>query len=933
MVPITRPTGTVTFLFTDIEGSTRLWERHGQLMKAAHERQEAIVRQAIQARGGYAYKMIGDAFQAAFPTATQALEAALEAQRALYLEHWGEIGAVRVRMALHTGVAEERGDDYVGPVLNRAARLMSAAHGGQVLISQATQQLLRDNLPAGVTLRDMGEHRLRDLTQPEHIFQLVVEDIPADFPSLKTLEGHPNNLPVQTTPLVGRDEEVSAVRARLLRSEVRLLTLTGVGGIGKTRLALQAAAEMLYDFPEGVFFVNLAPLVDPGLVVPTVAYTLGLREAGAQPIAETLKEYLKDKKLLLVLDNFEQVLKAAPGIADLLRSASQLRVLATSRAALGLSMEHQYAVPPLQVPDPRKPASLEALSQYGAVTLFIQRAEASKPDFQVNNANAPAVAEICYRLEGIPLAIELAAARIKVLTPRAILERLGNRLKLLTGGATDLPSRQQTLRSTIEWSYDLLSEGEKQLFRRLAVFRGGRTLEAAEAVCNSSGDLELDVLDGITSLVDKSLMYVVESASSTSGEGGEGGEPRYVLLETIHEYAWEKLLECGDAEELQRQHALYFMGLAEQAEPELTANKSEVWLARLELEHDNIRAALSWSLETGIFSEFALRIAGAIWRFWYMSGYLSDGRTWLGTALARSEGAAAPVRAKGFVGYGVLLLHLGEYKAAELHLRESLRLYEALDDKAGLAAVFNSLGTIARDLGDSDVALERYGQSLSMRREINDKWGIAQALNNLSSVHVDRGEYEQARIQLEESYAIFRELGDKWRVSYLLMNLGNVVYHLGDYERAKALLEESLALCVELGDEWGRSYVLLNLGGVALDNGEYERAEDLYRESLVLLQKVGEKKGISENLEGFAEATAKLGKIARAARLWGAAAALRETIGIPLTPDEQPRHDRGVAHARAQVGDLVWGELSKEGQAMNIAQAISYALEQDRDEQ
>ena len=416
-----------------------------------------------------------------------------------------------------------------------------------------------------------------------------------------------------------------------------MLTLTGPGGIGKTRLALQAAAEMLDDFPDGVFFVNLAPLVDPGLVIPTAAYALGLRESGGQPIADTLKDYLKDKKLLLVLDNLEHLLDAAPDVAGLLKSSSELKVLITSRAVLRLSMEREYSVPPLDAPDPKKLGALspETLSHYKAVELFVERAEAVKPGFALDSANAPAVAEICFRLEGIPLAIELAAARIRALTPQALLGKLESRLKVLTGGARDLPSRQQTLRNTIEWSYDLLTGGEKQLFRRMAVFRGGRSLEAVEEVCNAEGDLEIDALDGVTYLVDKSLMFMME---------GPRGEPRYWVLETIHEYAWEKLKESGEAEELQRRHAFYFMRLAEEAEPEFRGAHQGEWLARLEDDHDNMRAALRWAQETQqtretgepggpTAIEAGLRTAGALWRFWYVRGYYSEGRDWLARLL------------------------------------------------------------------------------------------------------------------------------------------------------------------------------------------------------------------------------------------------------------------------------------------------------------
>jgi class 3 adenylate cyclase len=483
------PTGTVTFLFTDIEGSTRRWETDPASMRAASSREEAILRHAIGANGGYAYKMIGDAFQAAFPTAPQALQAALDAQHALRSENWpAEAGELKVRMVLHTGATEERGDDYVGPALNRVARILSAAHGGQTLLSQVTHELVRDALPPDVRLVDMGEHRLKDLTRPEHIFQIVAPGLPSDFPPLKTLENRPNNLPLQPTPLIGRERELGEVEKLLRREEVLLVTLTGPGGTGKTRVGLQVASDLLDEFPDGVWYVELAALTDATLVAPTIAQTLSVSEVAGKPVIDTLKGYLREKKLLLVLDNFEQLMDARGAVAALVKAAPDVRVLVTSREKLNVYGEHEYAVPPLSLPDMKALPPLEKLTQYEAVELFIERARAAKADFDVNNDNAAAVAEICIRVDGLPLAIELAAARVKMLPPQALLARLSSSLsgpfKLLTGGARDLSARLQTLRGTIDWSYNLLSDEEKRFFARAAVFQGGRTLEALEAVCN-----------------------------------------------------------------------------------------------------------------------------------------------------------------------------------------------------------------------------------------------------------------------------------------------------------------------------------------------------------------------------------------------------------------------------------------------------------------
>src|SRR5829696_7639284 len=625
------PTGTVTFLFTDIEGSTRLWESNAQEMQEALARHDELLRTAIEERCGYVFKTVGDAFCAAFGTATDAAEAALACQRALLEENWAEeVGAIRVRMALHAGAAEERDGDYFGPAVNRVARLLSAGHGGQVLLSHAAKELTQDDLPDGVSLKDLGERRLKDLFRPERVFQLLSPELPTSFPPLKTLDARMNNLPAQPTPLVGRERELGEVRDLLRAEGVRLLTLTGPGGIGKTRLGLQVGAELLDEFEDGVFFVALATITEPALVPSAIAEALGVVEAADQPLEESLKGYLRPKELLLLMDNFEQVLGGAPLVGELLSACPELKVLATSRSVLRVYGEQEYPVPSLELPRPGGGGlpALEALSQYESVRLFIERAKAAKPDFEVTNESVPAVAEICVRLDGLPLAIELAAARIKLLTPSAMLHRLGSRLKLLRGGSRDLPERQRTLRGTIEWSFALLEAGEQLLFARLAVFSGGRTLEAIEAVCEAEGDLPMEALEGVSSLLDKSLLRQEE---------GPEGEPRFVMLETIHEFARERLQASGEGEEVRRVHAEYFLGLAEGAEPELRGAQQLACLERLEAEHDNMRAALTWSLENE--PETALRLAGALARFWEMRSDISEGSRWLEAALRQSDRA------------------------------------------------------------------------------------------------------------------------------------------------------------------------------------------------------------------------------------------------------------------------------------------------------
>jgi len=757
------PTGTVTFLFTDVEGSTNLWERYPLAMQAAIARHDEILREVMDASDGFVFKTVGDAFCVAFSSAPYALEAALAAQRALLSEEWEKTGPLRVRMALHTGSADERGGDYFGPPLNRVARLLSAGHGGQVLLSSATQELVRDALPEGTKLRDLGKRRLKDLFRPERVFQAVTPGIPSSFPPLKTLDARINNLPAQPTPLVGRERELREVCGLLSEKEVRLLTLTGPGGIGKTRLGLQVAAELLNEFEDGVFFVALAPITDPALVASAIAEALGVVEAGDQPLEEGLKGYLHGKELLLLLDNFEQVLGGAPLVGELLSACPKLKVLATSRSVLKVYGEQEYPVPPLELPRPGGLLPIDRLSQYEAVRLFIERAKAAKPDFSVTDENAPAVAEICMRLDGLPLAIELAAARIKLLTPSAMLQRLGSRLKLLGGGSRDLPERQRTLRGTIEWSFALLEEGEQVLFARLAVFSGGRTLEAIEAVCDAEGDLPMDALEGVSSLLDKSLLRQEE---------GPEGEPRFVMLETIHEYARERLEASGEAEETSRLHAEYFLALAEAAEPELSGADQLACLERLEAEHDNMRAALTWSLEKE--PETALRLAVALARFWEMRARFLEGSRWLEAALRQSDRADFGTRAK----------------------------------------LLSQAGTFAFYRTDFEHAIVLHGETLELYRQVGDDNGVAFALMCLGAQHMEKGDHERAAPFLEEALALSRRIGDKRNTAGTLHNLGEVERQRGNYERAKALGTESIGLWREIKDDYNLSMVV-GWGGFA----------------------------------------------------------------------------------------------------------------------
>ncbi|MBA2783255.1 MAG: tetratricopeptide repeat protein [Rubrobacteraceae bacterium] len=908
------PGGTVTLLFTDIEGSTRLWEEKPEAMRSALARHDEILKEAIEQHGGRVFKTVGDAFCAVFRDAPDATGAALAGQRALFAKEWDEACVIRARMALHAGEAEERGGDYFGPTLNRVARLLSAGHGGQTLLSLAAKTLAGDQLPSGAELRDMGERRLKDLTHPEHVFQLTAPDLPAEFPPLKTLDERRNNLPVQPTPLIGRGREVAEVCERLRGPEIHLLTLIGPGGTGKTRLSLQASVELLDEFRDGVFFVELAAERDPSLVATTVARTFGLIETADQTAEESVNDYVRSRELLLVLDNFEQVVDAAPFVGGLLSSAPKLRVLATSRIALGVYGETEYAVPPMELPDPKRLPPLDILDRYASVRLFVERARAVKAGFALTAENAPAVAEICARLDGLPLAIELAASRTRVLTPQAMLKRLGDRLKLLAGGARSLPARQQTLRGAIGWSHDLLGGEDRILFRRMAVFAGGRTFEAMEAVCAPEG--EPDVLDGVQSLAEKSLLRQEE---------GPENEPRFVMLETIHEYAREKLEESGEADEIKRLHAEYFHFLAEEAEPELKGPEQVEWMDRLEAEHDNFRAALSWSLG-GSDAALGLRMAKALWRFWWARGHFGEGVQWLEQALAGDAAAPMSARAGALSGLANLLREQGDLERARAPMEEALAMYHELGDAAGTAVCMTDLGFHLYIEGDDERAAELIERGLALARESKDEWSIADALAMLAVVATIRDDRDRAVVLWTESLMMSRSRGDVRTISANLANMGYQLVSSGDHEQAELLFEEALTLARKAKDRQQIGLVFLGLGMSASGRDDYERAAALLEDSLMASWEIGDKQSVVESLEGLAGVAGARDKHGLETRLWGAVVALREALGIPWSSIERALHERSLESARSRLDETTVAAAWEEGAAMTLEEAVAYAL-------
>jgi predicted ATPase/serine/threonine protein kinase/DNA-binding CsgD family transcriptional regulator len=907
------PTRTVTLLFPDIEGLTRWLQESGQGYPGILVECRLLLRAIFQQWHGYEVDTQGDSFFVAFARATDAISAAVDVQRALATHAWPKDVTLRVRMGLHTGEPSVASEGYIGSDVNLAARIMSAGYGGQVILSQTTGDLIEHNLPTGVSLRDLGEHRLKDLRRPKRLFQLVIEGLTADFPPLKTLDARPNNLPIQFTSLIGREKEVAAVQNLLSREDIRLLTLTGPGGTGKTRLGLQVAAELNDSFADGVFFVNLASISDPDLVMPTIAETLELKETGDQPLLDLLKAYLREKHLLLLLDNFEQVVGAAMLVADLLTACPKLKVLVTSRVILRMRAEKEFAVPPLALPDLKRLPDLVALSQYEALALFVLRARAVKPEFQMTDANAPFIAGICARLDGLPLAIELAAARIKLLPPHTLLARLGQRLQVLTSGGRDVPARQQTLRNTMEWSYNLLDAQEQQLFRRLSVFAGGCTLEAIESVCMTLDSNADQVLDAVASLVDKNLLQQREK---------EEGDPRLVMLETIHEYGLECLAASGETVAIWQAHAEYYLILAEKAELEFRHARPGVWLELLGQEHENLRAALSWFVKLKE-AEKALRLGAALAWFWVACGYLSEGRQWVEKALTESEGVAAYIRGKGLNAAGILACSQGDYRRAATLGEESLTLFRELADQRGIALSLNVLGYVARLRGDYAAARSMCEESLAIFRQEEDKWNIAETLYYLASMATFQGDLATARTLITEDLMLFREMGDQRGIAYALNTLGLVSLLEGDAETARLQQEESFAICKALGDRLGIAFALSALGGLELLQGNYVAARTMYEESLAIAIQSGDKWLTAVLLEGFGRVVAAQGLPGWAVRLWSVAHYLREAIGTPLSPIERAVQEHSMAVARIQLGGEMFEATWAEGRTMTLEQALT----------
>jgi predicted ATPase/class 3 adenylate cyclase len=867
------PTGTVTFLFTDIEGSTRLTQQLGDRWPPLLERHRQIARAAWAEQHGVEIGTEGDSFFVVFSSAPQAVAAAVAAQRGLAAEAWPADAAIRVRMGLHTGEGLLSGGGYVGLDVHRASRIASAGNGGQVLLSASTQALVEGSLPDGVSLRELGEHRLKDLSRPERIWDLVIEGAPSDFPALHTLNAVPNNLPTQLTSFLGRQREIA--EARQLLVDGRLLTLTGPGGTGKTRLSLQIAADAGDRYPDGIYFVPLGTINDSDLVLPTIAQALGLVDPGTHAL-DRLADHIGGKCILLVLDNFEQVNDAAPQIAELLVRAPNISVLVTSRSPLRVYGEREYPVPPLGVPDPKHLPDLERFTTYESVALFVERAMAVRPDFAVSNANAPAVAEICVRLDGLPLAIELAAARVRVLSPLAIMERLGDRLRLLSGGSRDLPERQQTLRGAIAWSHDLLEGADQRVFARFSVFAGGATLDGVERVVFDPGEAS-DALDAMASLADKSLIRQ---------ESEPDGESRFRMLSTIREFAAEKLGERGEAEELAGRHADWVLALVEAGAASVFGRDQKAILDRYEREHDNIRAALSRAVEHG-HVEMAMRILAACWRFWQMRGYLAEAREQAERVLALPGSTEHP-EARG--------------------------------------AALEAAGGIAYWQADIVTARGWYAQALELARAGGDEAAIANAIYNMTfTFEMEHEDMVQSRALAEEAVAIYRRLGDEAGIGRALWGLANSYYFFRDFAGGVDIAREALEIFRRAGDRFmiGWSLYILATYNMQLDRAAVRGGLE---EALPLFTEIEDKSSYALIFDAFAALDWAEGNVNRAVRLHGYASATESVTGTGLA--KMTRDFAGFFPATL-TSDPELAAAFAEGQRLSLEEATALALRRD----
>ncbi|MDQ6825059.1 MAG: tetratricopeptide repeat protein [Candidatus Eremiobacteraeota bacterium] len=905
------PTGTVTFLFTDIEGSTQRWETHREAMPAAVKRHDELLRGSIETNGGYVFKTVGDAFCAVFDSVAGAASAALDIQRALSGEDFTSVGGLRARVAMHTGNCEERNGDYFGPAVNRVARLLSVGHGGQILLSDATAALAKADLPPRSSMRDLGSHRLKDLSNPEHVHQLIAPDIAADFPPLRSLEAIPNNLPIQVTSFRGREADMQEISEAL--DTTRLVTLFGAGGVGKTRLALQVAAELLDRFPDGVWYLELAPITDPEFVPTVIAGLLNAPEAHDRSVTETLLNFLKRKRMLLILDNCEHMVEAVSTlVAAILHSCPDVRILATSRQAFNIAGEDVIRVASLAAPDPTSQVSADTAMEFGAVALFVDRATSVNRTFRLSDDMASTVADICRRLDGIPMAIELAAARVKVLSIPHLAQRLSERFRILSSGDRTVLKRQQTMRALIDWSYDLLTETEKLLFRRLSVFAGGFSLDAASDVCSGGNIDAADILDLISSLVDKSLI-VAETG---------GDVERYRLLESTREYAIEKLTESGERDQFLRSHAHYFLTQAREADESWPTTPRAAWLSKVRSELDNFRAALDWTLIKKKDGAAGAALAGSLGFLWYDGGLEAEGRRWIQTATALSFELPDDVTARLCLALAALCAGKESYEAAT----RAVKLYDQIGDRKRAALARTQVGFALFQLGRANEAFEPALQAVSILRLEGGPRVVSAGLTILGLVQWIQGEVEAGRRSYSEAIALAKGNGDDRRVAIILQNLAELECTTGNVARAIEYANEAQAIYERDHDEGGQANVGSNLGAYLIFLERFSEARDTLRRAVRYLHETELPYNVVICTQSLALVAATNNAHTRAARLLGFADAQYQKLEIQREPTEAMIYDRLMKLLRTQLNDTEIAALRAEGAALTEDQAVAEAL-------
>ncbi|MBK9228297.1 MAG: tetratricopeptide repeat protein [Ignavibacteria bacterium] len=886
------PSGNVTFLFTDIEGSTKLSQEFPHALPAALEKHHSILIKAIESNNGFIFQNVGDAFCCAFGSSEDAVKAAVEIQINLANENWDE-AVIRIRIGIHSGNAEWNGKNYMGYItLARAARVMSAAYGGQILVSNDAYKSCKDNCEKvkekDISFRDLGERRLKDVIEPIRLYQVLSKELREEFPPLKTLDARPNNLPIQLTSFIGREKELKDVKDKLRQN--RLLTLTGTGGSGKSRLSLQAGADLIDDFENGVWFVELAAVSDPEFLTAAIINALGIKEEPKKTPEETLTDHLKDKEILIILDNCEHLISACADLTErLLTSCSKLKIIATSREALNCAGEQIFKIPALTHPDPNSKDTPEQLTQYESVRLFIERALSVNPKFRVNNENAPALAEVCSRLDGIPLAIELAAARTKVLSVEKIYERLDDRFNLLTGGKRTALPRQQTLRALIDWSYDLLTENEKILWSRLSVFSGGWTLEAAEEICSDEIINKNNIIDQLSELSEKSIINYNESRE------------RYNILETIKQYGREKL---ENENEIFLKHLDHFLELAQKAETELNGSDPKLWLDIIEADHNNFIFSIEWSLSNENIEKGAV-IATALEQFWKIRGHYSTG-----------------IR----LYENILQLDQGNYEEAKKYYEESLVTRKEIGDKSGISITLHNLGILAFVKGDYEQAKKFNEDSLAIRKEIGDKHGISFSLQNLGHLALEKGYHEKAKKYFEESLCIRKEIGDKNGIAYFFNYLGNLANYRGDKELAKKYYEDSLKIFKEIGDKRGIADSHHSQGNLASEKGDFALAKNFFEEEMAIRKEIGDKSGISELMIDFGRILAYQRDFELAVKLLSTSEKIIESIEGVLDKSSRLLKDETKAKLREQLSEEEFNKYWEEGKKLTLEEACQLAV-------